>query len=430
MPISVVCRCGKKFNARDEHAGRRAKCSACGEMFTVPAAAAKPATPASVEPTALAPTTSAPAHSLLAEAIQRAPTPPATDSHPSYEGKRVGDWLDLLQVDDPAARKHATEVLSTIGPEAGTELSEFVDRLTADHVLLRHWAVTCLERIGPPARAAVDALVDRLEDDEPLIREKSAAALERVEPACAAFVTRLRRGLIDKDASKRSSAVATFRRDMKTLGISRCRFWACGCGSVYEKEDLEERLKLLADGAEVKSDGTRGCKKCGKSHDLREVYAGKHDVPAKFWPQLIKRFGNRVQLPDDLLAETPPEQGYQLSDSQMLDPLPKSLPSGFSTMPILPEPAADEGYALAAPAPVQHGPSAAPGVQTANELVPGALVPKSGKYKCTACHKVRMSDSKSPLAVRAKTVVQYFKSGKTFADCPHCGDLTEWQFVE
>jgi hypothetical protein len=349
----------------------------------------------------------------------------------------VGDWLDLLQVDDLAARKHAVEVLSSIGPEAGTELSVFIERLGAEHVLIRHWAVTCLEKIGRPARPALDALLKTLGDEEPMIREKAALAIERIEPACAPFAARLRHGLRDKHAATRVSAVVTFHRDMKTLGMSRCRFWACACGSVYEKEDLEERLKLLADGTEIKWEGTRGCKKCGKAYPLQDLYAGKHDVPQKFWPQLIKRFGNRVQIPNDFLTDPDQEtEGYHISESSSFDILATGVSSGYSTMPVMPAPAPGlgDGYALAEPPPVHKSAADAEEAEKDRELVPGSPVPKSGNYKCTACGKVRMSESKSALKlaapVQSKAVVKYFKSGKKFSECSHCGDLTEWQLVE
>ncbi|HEV3338791.1 MAG TPA: HEAT repeat domain-containing protein [Pirellulales bacterium] len=421
MSISVVCQCGKKFQAKDEHAGARTKCPVCGQPLTIPAAngstpTARPAAPpASPKPSVA----------------------PAEAPHASYEGKQVAEWLDLLEVDDPEARKHAVAVLSTIGPEAGTELSVFVDRLAAEHVLVRHWAVTCLEKLGPPARASLDALVKTLDDEEPLIRERASLAVERIEPACATFAARLRHGLRDKNEDTRASAVVAFRRDMKTLGISRCRFWACTCGSVYEKEDLEDRLKLLADGAEVKWEGARGCKKCGKSYPLGELYAGKHDVPQKFWPQLVKRFGNRVRIPDDFLTDPDQEShGYHLSQSSSFDVLATGVPVGSSSMPVLPAPTtgAGDGYALAEPPPAHQAATKVEEAETESELVPGAVVPKSGNYKCTACRKVRVSDNKSALklaaAVQSKAVVKYFKSGKTFSVCPHCGDLTEWQLVK
>ncbi|MGH7135455.1 MAG: HEAT repeat domain-containing protein [Pirellulales bacterium] len=442
MSISVVCQCGKKFQAKDEHAGLKTKCPVCGQPLVIPKLAEKavaaPAALASKPAAAAAMPAAASAMPAAAATASAAKQPTPSDSTttavvPSaYEGKRVADWLDLLQVDDPAARKHAAEVLSTIGPEAGTELSVFIERLEAEHVLLRHWAVTCLEKIGPAARGAVDALVKRLDDEEPLIREKVAAALERIEPACAPFAARLRRGLTNKDASARKSAVATFRREMKTLGISRCRFWACGCGSVYEKENLEDRLKLLADDGELEWTGTRACKKCGQRYALRDVYTGKHDVPQKFWPQLIKRFGDRVQVPLDLLAVKDDVQGYDLSDNQMFDVLTAVLPGGSSSMPLIEESSGVEGYALAEAMPVQHGPPPQAKTEGDDDLVPGATVPKSGHYKCTACHKQRMSGDKSglKLAVQHKTSLKHFKAGKTFSECPHCGDLTEWQFVE
>jgi hypothetical protein len=36
MPIEVVCRCGKRFFAKDEWAGRTGLCPACMQEFVVP----------------------------------------------------------------------------------------------------------------------------------------------------------------------------------------------------------------------------------------------------------------------------------------------------------------------------------------------------------------------------------------------------------
>ena len=36
MPIEVVCDCGKRFQARDEYAGRRGLCPACKRQFDIP----------------------------------------------------------------------------------------------------------------------------------------------------------------------------------------------------------------------------------------------------------------------------------------------------------------------------------------------------------------------------------------------------------
>src|SRR5262249_51579502 len=36
MAISVTCACGKKLQARDEHAGKKAKCPGCGALLVVP----------------------------------------------------------------------------------------------------------------------------------------------------------------------------------------------------------------------------------------------------------------------------------------------------------------------------------------------------------------------------------------------------------
>ena len=39
MAIQVICSCGKSLTARDEHAGKRAKCPSCGSVITIEEAA-------------------------------------------------------------------------------------------------------------------------------------------------------------------------------------------------------------------------------------------------------------------------------------------------------------------------------------------------------------------------------------------------------
>ena len=36
MPISGTCACGKDYKFKDEFAGRRAKCPACGQVVMIP----------------------------------------------------------------------------------------------------------------------------------------------------------------------------------------------------------------------------------------------------------------------------------------------------------------------------------------------------------------------------------------------------------
>ena len=40
MSIIVGCECGKRFRAKDEHAGKRAKCPACGRVLVIGASGA------------------------------------------------------------------------------------------------------------------------------------------------------------------------------------------------------------------------------------------------------------------------------------------------------------------------------------------------------------------------------------------------------
>jgi hypothetical protein len=442
MSITVTCQCGKKLQSRDEHAGMRAKCPACGAVLLIPkpaAAAVTAETTTKKEPGVKAAPPAAPSAT--------APSAPSAPPAPLYEGKRVADWLEMLRVSDPDQRRHAAEVLAKVGPEAKAELSNLVERLQADHVLVRHWAIACLKQLGPAAAGAVEPLIGRLSDEQALLREEAARALVVVVPGGDRFLPRLLKGLNEKKPEARQASIECFRRDLRTAGISRRRFWMCSCGSVFEKEDLESQLRTLGNSTSAEAlPGTRTCKckKCGKQYATADVFAGRHDVPEKYRAKLAARFGERIDLPDDLLADAPAEdQGYQIhagpSGAEAAEASPSNAP--FSIQ--LPEPAtsdATEGYAIAA-APV-HKPNPvkeqeAKPVQVS--LAPGEKVPTTGKYRCTACGKVRMSASRSGSSAGAsgttkggeskQSVVKPFKAGKKFTECPTCGDLTEWELL-
>lgn len=424
MPITITCFCGKKLRARDELAGTRAKCPACGQMLLVP-------------PPAAAPATTEASSTEIVPAVASA-GPPAR----LYEGKRAQEWLDLLAAGDQAQRRKAADVLATVGAEAAAELPEFVERLSSDHVLIRHWSVVCLGRMGGEARPAFEHLVARLLDDQPLIREKAIEAIGRISPQASAFFPALRKGLNDARAQAREAAVARFRLDLNTAGISRFRFWSCTCGRVYVKEDLEQRLRQLAEAPnDANWQGTLRCKHCQAAFPLHDVYAGKHDVAEKYWPKLRSKFGDRLSLPDDFLgAETEVvDDSYRISDDGGSRALFDDLPSlaAFSS-PLMAEALDEEnaGYAIAASTPVvlgaSHGSASGHDAEAEEndeieELTPGATVPKTGKYRCTACTKSRLRQA-GAAAPRA-SVVKSFKSGKKFSECPQCGELTEWQWL-
>jgi uncharacterized protein with PIN domain len=427
MPITITCFCGKKLRAPVELAGTRAKCPACGQMLLVPA-----------PPEALT-SGSASSPEVVPVAGLAAPAVPAP---PGYEGRRLPEWLDLLAGGDQVQRRKAAEVLAGVGPEAAVEIPEIVERLSSDHILVRHWSVVVLGRMGAAAQGAFEQLITRLQDDQPLIREKAMEAIGQVSPQASAFFPALRRGLSDAAAQARDAAVARFRLDLNTAGISRFRFWSCSCGRVYVKDDLEERLRQLAHApAEANWQGMLRCKHCQAAFPLYDVYAGKHDVPEKYWPKLKAKFGDRLSLPDDFLGETreAADDGYRLSDDggsrAVFDDLPAL--AAFSS-PLAPEAFDDDhaGYSIAASAPpLAVAPQAAAAVnetgdggeEEADELTPGATVPKTGKYRCTACTKSRMRQMGA--ATPRASVVRAFKAGKKFSECPQCGEFTEWQWL-
>ncbi len=77
--------------------------------------------------------------------------------------------------------------------------------------------------------------------------------------------------------------------------ISRCRYFRCQCGGVFEKEDIETKLLVLG-GGNVKITGTRTCARCGTVMNSSDIYAGKYDVPRQYWPQLKQQFGKPAEV--------------------------------------------------------------------------------------------------------------------------------------
>lgn len=311
MPINVVCVCGKKLVAKDEQAGLRAKCPACGKVLQVPQATA-PLAVGAVQPT---------------PAVE----PPVAAAPALYEGQPLTHWFDLLPDIDPMQRRKATEVLATVGAEAAGEQAALVERLKAEHVLVRHWAIVCLAQIGVAAQPSVESLVERLRDDEPLIRQKAAWAIGVVLPEAQSFTAALLRGLSDKSAEVRTAAIERFQCDRKTAGISRFRYWACACGRVALKRDLEQRLRKMAEGpGEVSWQGEFVCNKCQARYTVREVYAGKHDVPEKHWAKLRARYGDPLRLPDEFfgdLAVDTQDSGYRILDESQPGRVVDEMPS-------------------------------------------------------------------------------------------------------
>ena len=331
MSIHIVCVCGKKLVAKDEQAGMRAKCPTCGKAVLVPQPPAPPMASAREGP----PATSPPAPQAL------------------YENQPLAHWFDLLRDNDPAQRRKAAEVLATVGAEAAGEQSALVERLESDHVLLRHWAIVCLAQIGVAAQPALEPLVARLADEEPLIRQKAAWAVGIVLPEAQPFVAALLRGLGHKAPEVRAAAVERFRRDLKTAGISRFRYWACSCGRVSLKRDLEQRLQRMVDSpGDVSWEGEFACTKCQARYTVRDVYEGKHDVPEKYWAKLRARYGEPLRVPDEFfgdLAVESQDSGYRLlDDSQASLPMDEAPSLAAFSAPILAfDEAANNAYKIA-----------------------------------------------------------------------------------
>ncbi len=426
MPITTSCQCGKKFAVKDEFAGQRAKCPACGNILVIP----KPDAAAGAKPQ--------PRPQPQASKPAAAPTPPTAPAARKavYQGKSLTDLFSELTSDDADRRRLAAELLAKVGSEAAGEISLLTARAREAHVLVRHWAVNCLGQLGPAARGCLDVLLNALSDEQPLIREKAAQAVAKIIPAAKQFVPTLLQGLNAKKAEERQAAIDLFRRGLKTCNISRCRYWICTCGGVYEKEDLEQLLRELGGGdAQPKVSG-RSCKKCGKTYAWDQVYGGQLDVPQKFWPQLAQRSGRPVQVPEEALAEQKADVGYKVAQSgETVNLASADLLHEISKKMHTIETSADIGeYTLGEV--IAHKPPASDVNKVHDsedeevDLTPGGTVPETGKYRCTSCGKGRLASRGASTNEAREATVKHFKEGRKFTECPNCEDVTEWELLD
>ncbi len=103
-----------------------------------------------------------------------------------------------------------------------------------------------------------------------------------------------RRRWRNRAVTRTSNGGTNMRTAADSSGLSRCRYWMCSCGGVFEKEDLETKLLVLGDPAGATILGTRTCTNCGRTYSCGDIYDGKHDVPRQYWPQLEAQHGKRA----------------------------------------------------------------------------------------------------------------------------------------
>ena len=70
----------------------------------------------------------------------------------------------------------------------------------------------------------------------------------------------------------------------------------CSCGAVFEKENPEMKLTMYSGPGDVTILGTRTCANCRTTYQCRDIYAGKHDVPRQYWPQLESQHGKPAEV--------------------------------------------------------------------------------------------------------------------------------------
>ena len=185
MPIIVSCECGKRFRARDELAGRRAKCPNCGAVLTIPKplAAPKPPEPqggdefermfSASDPYEVANEPAPPAKlppAPMAAAPLPPPPPPVTYLAPApsidASGRTVREWLylSLILALIPLAFATFHTVHESLGDRLDRQFKAHPEQLrAAREVVLQHGTLTTEEQIidALPGHRLDGALLDR-----------------------------------------------------------------------------------------------------------------------------------------------------------------------------------------------------------------------------------------------------------------------------
>jgi len=115
MAIAFSCSCGRKINAKDEHAGKKAKCPGCGQVVTVPGkvAAGAVATAAAAKPAAAAPRAKpaapkpAPVDDDMYDLKEDAPPAPKKSSRAPAAAAAASPWGDDEPGLEPVAAPRA-----------------------------------------------------------------------------------------------------------------------------------------------------------------------------------------------------------------------------------------------------------------------------------------------------------------------------------
>lgn len=182
----------------------------CGGADPVPAIAVNP-TPASgdaveLPPTPNSPTPSLPKTSTSDKRIEPVlpPTPPLgvpalpSAGEPTYEGKSLKEWLEVLRTGTDRDARTACEVVGLLGKDAVPALRGFMKDKVAS---VRDRSASAVGEIGDDAREAIPDLIALLGDSDSRVRESAAKAL-------GAFTT------LDKTAV--APLVELFSEDIRT----------------------------------------------------------------------------------------------------------------------------------------------------------------------------------------------------------------------
>ena len=132
--------------------------------------------------------------------------PLSVSAEPSYEGKLLSEWVQLLGDADEDAGIDAALAIAAIGAEAEPAVPDLAKALAGSTPSVRTAAASALGAIGPTAADAVPSLITALGDQDSAVRTYAAGALGAIGDKAITSADDLKQRLDDEDGDVRAQA--------------------------------------------------------------------------------------------------------------------------------------------------------------------------------------------------------------------------------
>ncbi|MDX2191873.1 MAG: HEAT repeat domain-containing protein [Gemmatimonadales bacterium] len=100
---------------------------------------------------------------------------------PSFQGRRLSEYVADLSSDSPSTRHHAAYAICGFGAAGAPAVPGLIKLLDDDQAVVRYPAAVCLGEIGPAAKDAIPALEKAVDDRSDDVGHMARKALKKIK---------------------------------------------------------------------------------------------------------------------------------------------------------------------------------------------------------------------------------------------------------